>query len=396
MIAAAAGAALALAGCGGSDPLANLPPGCRAKLPECLATQKICVAGPQCQACPEGQYATQTGVCSPIGTAITHDFSDFTSQAGQEILGLCQSWTLHNADEIWVNAVELDQNEASHHSNWLFVPDDRFDGPDGVWPCRDRMYDELSAALAGGVLYAQSTQATHEVQKFPNGAAVRIPPYSRIISDVHILNATNQAITGHARLSLYPLPLAEVKHKLAPFHLTFNTLDIPPNATSRTRGECELDSQFQAAFNHPLDAKIYFILPHYHALGRRLYVERYGGTRDGEVLLDAQGAVGEARGRAFDPPYDMTGADGLRFGCEFDNNTASAVHWGFGDQEMCELLGFTDSPLAWESSVRMIAVDPMFTDEPTYSGPCGTISFEYDFTKAGGKPPDGGTTPTDM
>src|SRR5262245_66589634 len=105
-----------------SDPLAHLPPGCRDMLPQCLAVQKICVAGPTCQACPDGQYATNEGTCAEIGTAMVHDFSTFTAQPGEEILGLCQSWTMNNPTELWVNAVELSQDEASHHSNWIYVP----------------------------------------------------------------------------------------------------------------------------------------------------------------------------------------------------------------------------------------------------------------------------------
>jgi hypothetical protein len=376
--------ALCAVGC--DDPLSHLPPGCRDKLPECLGKQQICVDGPVCQKCPHGSYASPTGTCDPIGTPMAHDFAMFTTQGGEEILGLCQSWTLNNATELWINGVELEQDEASHHSNWLFVPDDKFPGPDGVWRCKERSYDQLSAALAGGVLYAQSTQATHEVQKFPNGAAVRIPPYSRIISDVHILNASAQPVTGHIRLTLYPLPLEEVKIKLSPFHLTFDALDIPPLSQSRFQGSCELDSSFQAAFNRGVDAKVYFILPHFHALGRRFAVQRMGGKRDGETLFDAYGASGDARGLAFDPPIDLTGDEGLRFACEFDNPTDKRVRWGFGDQEMCELLGFSDSKLAWESSIHKIDPNAQPGTLPTFTGPCNTLAFEYDFNKAGGPP----------
>jgi hypothetical protein len=379
--------AAAAIGCHANDPLANLPPGCAAMLPSCLAVQKICAAGPACQACPDGQYAASNGVCSPIGTAMTHDFAEFTAQGGQEILGLCQSWTLDNSTELWINAVELDQNEASHHSNWLFVPDDKYPGPDGVWPCSDRGYDQLTAAIAGGVLYAQSTQATHEVQKFVNGAAVRIPPWSRIISDVHILNAAPTPVTGHARLSLYPLPLAQVKIKLVPFHLVFSKLDIPPTATSRSQAKCDVDSSFQSAVNHALDAKVYYILPHFHALGRHFFVKRMGGAHDGQVVFDATGAAGEARGRAMDPPIDLAGDDGMAFGCDFQNDTPDPVHYGFGNQEMCELLGFADSPLAWESTVTAVGADTSAAGAlPTYTGPCSTLAFQYDFTKPGGPP----------
>ena len=64
------------------------------------------------------------------------------------------------------------------------------------------------------------------------------------------------------------------------------------------------------------------------------------------------------------------------------------MHWGFGDQEMCELLGFADSPLAWTSQVNMVAPDASAASPmPVYSGPCATIAFTYDFTKPGGPGP---------
>jgi hypothetical protein len=380
-----------LAGCGSApDPLANLPAGCNKMLAHCLSIQQICAEGPVCQACPDGQYAAKTGVCRPIGTAITHDFPEFTSgPSNPEIIGNCRSWTLNNSSELWINAVELTQNEDSHHSNWFFVPDNSYPGGDGIWRCTDRGFDELGAALAGGVLYAQSTQATHEVQKFPNGAAVRVPPWSTIVSDTHILNASLMTVTGHARISLYPLPAAEVKVKLAPFHLGFTALDIPPMTASRSQAQCELDSAFQSAFNHDLNAKLYYILPHYHALGTHFFVTHMGGSRDGQTVFDASGAIGEARGLAFDPPLDLSGDDGLRFGCDFDNETPDTVGWGFGNQEMCELLGFTDSSLAWTSEVRSVKPDTTApaTAMPTFTGPCGTLAFTYDFNKAGGPGP---------
>jgi hypothetical protein len=380
-----------LAGCGSSsnnEPKVPLPAGCDAMLSQCLAEQKICADGPTCAVCPDGQYAASNGLCKPVdGTLMQHDFPEITSMGGQEILGNCRSWTLNNPTELWINAVELDQDEASHHSNWLFVPDDQFDGPDGIWRCHDRSYDELTAALAGGVLYAQSTQATHEVQKFPNAAAVRIPPYSRIISDVHILNATQATVTGHARLSLYVLSPSELKTKLAPFHLGFNTLDIPPMMSSRNAASCDLYSAFESAFNTPPNAKLYYILPHFHALGYHFFVKHVAGPRDGQLLFDSTGAVGEARGRAFNPPLDLTGDEGLAFGCDFDNPTPDTVGWGFGNQEMCELLGFTDSPLVWDSSIGMVTQADSQDGLPTYSGPCATVAFQYDFNKAGGPGP---------
>jgi hypothetical protein len=392
--------ALAFAGCGGSGKDASSTAGggptpsgasCATLAKECKINQQICVGNDgdaKCQACAEGTYAAPSGKCESLGkAALSHEFAMFTVQPGEEILGKCQSWTLGNATELWVHTVELVQDEASHHSNWTYVPSDRFEGPDGVWTCKDRGYNQLSAALAGGVLYAQSTQATHEIQRFPNGAAVRIPPYSRIIGDVHLLNTSTQPITGRAKLNLYDLPKSEVKVKLVPFHLTYEGLDIPPQSESRFYGECALEQTFQDAAKSPFDMVVYYALPHTHALGRRFFLSVIGGPKDGLSLVNVEGFNGEARGFAYDPPIDLKGATGLRFGCEFTNPRTVPVKWGFGDQEMCEMLGFAAAPIAFEAEVKTANAAGKDGSKLLFTGPCTTFGAKWDFEKPGGPPP---------
>lgn len=385
-------APLLLAACGGAEETLPAPVDpCAELVSECLGTQKACVSdqsGPHCEACPEGKFAASSGACAAIeGQAYVHDFSDFTVQVGEEVLDKCQSWTLNNPEEIWFNAVELVQDEASHHSNWIFAPDNQFNGPDGVWSCKDRNYSQLTGALAGGVLYAQSTQAAKEVQKFPVGAAVRIPPYSRIISDIHLLNVTDAPVTGHARLTIYGLPAADVKVKLTPFHLSYNGLNIPPHATSRFVGECNVGEKFPGAVGAPFAMKVYYALPHTHALGTRFFTEILGGPSDGASIIDVAGFNGEARGRAYDPPIDMKGSLGFRFGCEFTNPRSEAVGWGFGDQEMCEMLGFAESRAGFDSSVDTAKPDGSDGKTQVFTGDCSTTAFQWDHDKPGGPGP---------
>jgi hypothetical protein len=384
------GVLLLLLACGGDDDAALSstgdppePTSCaQADASACRVDQKACVleaGAPVCTPCERGQYVTQAGACAPIGgQAMTHVFADFTTQPGEEVLGLCQSWTLGNETEIWVNAVELVQGQQSHHSNWTFSPEDRFPGPDGVWDCDERDYDQLSAAVSGGVIYAQSTQAPREVQKFPDGAAVRIPPRSRIIGDVHLLNVTSEPATGHAELTLYVVPPEEVAVGLAPFHLTYDTLAIPPHARSRFSGTCELAQDWQATTGGPVAMKLYYALPHTHALGRRFFLQASGGPRDGEMLLDVQGFNGEARGTYYEPPVDLAGITGLTFGCEFDNPRDEVVEWGFGDQEMCEMLGFIEAPVAFESRIQEVVPAGTDGDMPLFTGACSNLLLPWD------------------
>jgi hypothetical protein len=365
------------AGCGDNvEPVDEAEAACdAADVAMCLVNQHACVLeddGARCVACEVGQYAAQDGQCTAIaGTALHHVFADFETPPGEEVLGLCQSWTLDNDAELFVNAVELVQNEASHHSNWTFVPEDRFDGPDGVWPCDERGYDQLSAALAGGVLYAQSTQAAKEVQKFPDGAVVRIPARARVIGDVHLLNPTDYPISGHAEMTIYSLDASDVRVRLAPFHMTYDGLDIPPQATSRFTGDCDLSD----AFGPSLAMTLYYALPHTHALGTRFFFEVLGGPDDGRSLLDVDGFNSEARGRLYDPPLDLAGATGLRFGCEFENPRDVSVGWGFGDQEMCEMLGFAEMDVVFESRVDEAVAAGTDGATQLFTGSCSTLSI---------------------
>lgn len=368
-------------GSGSSSGSSTLVPCAQAEIDHCRVDQKACsldAGKSNCFACAVGEYADEKGMCSPIaGTPTTHDFAEFTTETGNEVLGLCQSWTLGNDTDVWVNTVELEQDMMSHHSNWTFSPESKYPGEDGVWPCKDRGYDQLSAAVAGGVIYAQSTQATHEVQRFPPGAAVRIPAHSRIIGDVHILNVLDTSVTGHTRLTLYTLPEAEVVHKLTPFHLTYDELDIPPHASSRFSGTCTLDADYQAAVGAPYAPKVYYALPHTHKLGTRFFLDVVGGPLDKQSLIDVVGFNGEARGRNYDPPIDLAGSTGLAFGCEFENPRDEAVHWGFGDQEMCEMLGFMEMDAAFES--RISEANPMGSDGDIalFGGPCSSVMIPW-------------------
>jgi hypothetical protein len=366
---------LASLSCTGGSP-AHVP--CAAAdVTHCLITQQACDASgaaATCQHCGNGEHPSAQGACEPIdGTPITHDFPDQTIAANSELLAHCRSWTLNNETDLWVTAVELTQHEASHHSNWTYVPDDLYPGPDGIWTCADRGYDQLTAALSGGVLYAQSTQAVHEVQAFPNGAAVRIPAHSRIVSDIHLLNVTSQDVTGHVELSIYTLPRAEVRTPLTPFHITIQDLQIPPHEQSRFETTCELATGFERAAGMPIGMHLYYSLPHTHALGTRVFLQAVGGPLDGQTLLDVRGTPGEARGLAYDTPIDLAGLSGMHFGCEFENPTTDVVHWGFNDQEMCEMLGFIESPVAFEGSVSATTNTGTDGTMPVYSGSCSTI-----------------------
>lgn len=373
-----------------ADVVAPVDPKCAPILDGCLTRQRTCVVEndeAKCRACPAGQFpARDNGACKPLpGLATVHDFGTQTITSGQEIGSLCQTWILDNDQELWVNAVEMDNDGGYHHSNWFFVPENYQNWPTGPWvDCYSEGFHEIDAALAGGVLYAQSTQVKRELQKFQAGAAVRIPPRSRIITVTHLLNYLPDTLTTGLRLTIHTLPRAEVVTPLSPGQLVYSDLAIPGKATSTFGGTCDMATTYASLFDgKPLDVKLHYVLPHYHDLGDGFEVRLVGGPRDGEKIVDLGSYSTDPFGFAFDPPIDMTGATGLSFKCRYRNPRDATVHWGIGDQEMCEALLFFESPMAFTAGVTKTLSETTVPDGEDagvreFTGECGVIGFPFD------------------
>lgn len=345
--------AASIAACGGDDAAAGAGQQAAAAGSAGAAGSGAAGAGGAPFECPPGKIEASAGVCvdEPAGEKMVHAFAEETIEAGGEVTSLCRSWTLGNETETWVHAVQFRQNEVSHHANFVFVPDTEYAGDDGFWSCPDRGYDFYQATSKGGLLYPQSTQATVELQAFPDGAALRLPPHTRIVSDVHLVNATKEAVTGHATLTLYTVPKEQVKTKLSPFHIEYVDLHVPPHGDARYSTSCEIAAPVSAATGVPWAPKLYYTLPHTHQYGKRVFLEILGGPNDGTKIFETAAYDGAAHGRAYDPPIDLTGAKGFRYGCEFRNPTDGELQWGFAAGEMCEIFGFVnDAPFFWATA----------------------------------------------
>lgn len=332
------------------------------------------------------------GPCDPSHDTceLSRHLSTTTVAPGQEISGLCQSWTLNNPEEIWVDSVEMHNGGGYHHSNWFFVPDDLYLQPDGAWNCRDAGFDELVAAVAGGFLFAQSTQVSDEDQTFQDGAAIRIPPYSRIVGSTHLLNVGEVSLDSPMDLTIHTVKPEDVRVKLVPSRATYFDLHLAAGKASTVSTSCEIAQNYQREIGMPLKERIHYALPHYHKLGTSAEIALIGGPRDGEVILHNQG-FGEVSGKAFSPPIDLAaaGATGLKFTCSFMNPTTREVQWGIGDQEMCEFALFVDSDMAFDGSVHdgtsaLVGQGP--GGEDLHEGPCDMFTLKWDFNNPGGLP----------
>jgi hypothetical protein len=292
-----------------------------------------------------------SGDASPAGGDLRTELPVIDVEPAEEITDLCYSWTLDNEEELYVNRVTLTATPGIHHSNWYFVPDRFYEGPDGLWPCDDRMFFQEIAAGAGGVLFAQSTQSTDETQQFPAGAAMVLPPHARVVSNLHLLNYGRETLHTRISLELGALTEEELEVKLTGLAMFYYPLEIPPRARSEFTVECDFDATHRTALGRPLDFSLYYVLPHYHGYGDVLNVSAVGGPRDGETVWETHAGLGEILGGPLDPPFELTGARGLRLTCVYDNPEDRTIRWGNGDGEMCVAFGYVDSENTWSGVV---------------------------------------------
>ncbi len=304
----------------------------------------VAVATMTASACGDNLAPADDGSDLP-GHHVYH-FGPYQLAAGEEHPAQCVSLTLGNELPMFVNEVSLTAGPGFHHSNWFWVPDSSYPGPDGTWPCDDRGFQEPLAAAVGGVLFAQSTQATAETQAFPPGMAIPIPPHARLVAGVHLLNASDEPITTALDLMVRTIPAGELRTQLAGLSFTYQALALPPGRTSTFTVDCDFAELSQRLLGRAPDFNLYWVLPHYHGLGRGIELTATGAGGDVPVLA-TEGTVGEPLGKRLDPAFAMTGHTGLRFTCRFDNPGANVVGWGNSDQEMCVMLAFTDSELQW-------------------------------------------------
>ncbi len=279
-----------------------------------------------------------------IRADLSHTFEPVDVEPGGEVTA-CQSWTLNNDEPVFVSKIKQTNEGGWHHSNWLYVKEGIYPGPDGTWPCSERNFDQATAGVLGGVFFAQSTQAVTDLQEFPKGAAIEIPRRAMIIGNIHLLNLQSEPISSALHFDVETIDEEDVEIKLRPLVFTNEALDIPPQAESQFSMTCDFREIFNDKFGEMIDYNVYFVLPHYHEFGnyfRLGFVDRRGNE---EVIYEVNRGVGDPLGKQMKPPMSSNGATGVRMTCGYVNPTDEPIPYGLGGKEMCVFLAYIDADI---------------------------------------------------
>ncbi|PRP99042.1 hypothetical protein [Enhygromyxa salina] len=322
------------------------------------------------------ETGTDTGDNDLELATLTHRFGTLELSPYQETEP-CVQWTLDNEAPLYVQAVTLSNLGYFHHSNWFVVPNELYAGEDGYFKCSDRGFNELGAATAGSVLYAQSTQSFVEEQRTGAGAVIKIPPHHKVIADIHMLNVGPDTVTTDLFMTLEVIHPKDVEVVLAAIRASYIDLDIPAGEISKFTGVCDdFGKRYADATGKPIDMKLHYVLPHYHYLGNHFNLSFMGGPLHDQDVFTVDGFDASAIGGVFDPPLDLTDVEGIRYTCGYDNWRDVNVGWGIGDQEMCVMLALAETKVIMDMSVTggtaSVGVDENGVIE--YEGPCGVLA----------------------
>jgi len=241
-----------------------------------------------------------------------------------------------------VGGAKLTAPPGMHHGNVTSRP---ITPGVGVRPCEgdDTGGSGLDVVQGGSVLFGSSTQLEgEEWYSFPEGMGYRVKDDYEIVARMHFLNPTGEEVVAAPKYEWFTIDEATVTQELAPFFWQYGEFEIPPLSSLTVTGECFLAD---AAVEHPMH--IVTALPHMHALGRELFAEPIGGPFDGVRFVDSKGYDPENGVLVqFDPAVDLTQADGIRFGCTWDNTYDQTIVDGIGINEMCMVFGYSWPPTA--------------------------------------------------
>jgi hypothetical protein len=307
----------------------------------------------------------------PDPTAVqVYKFGPYTIDGGSEDTSKCVQITLHNDQPIYVNKVELTTGPGFHHSNWFFVPEHVFPGDDGTYDCDDRAFNQATAGIFGGVFFAQSTQSAHEVQQFPEGHVIKVPPHFKLVATIHLLNTGDEDLQLTPHIDVSPIRESDVTQKLTSVAFEYHPLGLPPQKQSRFSVDCDLDERSQAIFGTAPDFNLYYALAHYHKYGTGLTIDAVRDDGTASTIFTTRNAVGDSLGGMLDPTFSMAVYTKLRLTCDYFNNTDSTIYYGNGAGEMCVFLAFSDSPYIWAGG----AIDEGDPGTPTDVN--GVMSFQ--------------------
>ena len=218
------------------------------------------------------------------------------------------------ANDMWVEGFRAQSPQGTHHSVLTISTSSTQTGD----------YDCSAGSLDNEMLYAAGV-GTDDLN-FPAGVAMHIPAGTYINLNLHLFNASDNAISGTSGVLVKIVQQADVVHEADMMFSGSFLINVPSdNAPHVVHGNCQA----------PTDWHVFTLWPHMHQTATHQKWTYTEGTNAPVTMLDDDYVFAEQKNYPIADTLIKSG-DQIDTYCTYVNNTGSTMMFGDGsDKEMC-------------------------------------------------------------
>jgi hypothetical protein len=195
--------------------------------------------------------------------------------------------------------------------------------PDGAVSSTDT--PTCTGTSLGANLAFAATRGT-DAFSMPAGVGVRIPAGKQLLLSVHVLNATQQPLSGRTGIEVVRADPTQIQQQAEIIFANNAGIMIPPGPSVQT-GTCTLDA----------DSTIFSIIGHMHLTGTHFTTTAMPVGGAPQTLLDESYVFDSQKFVTLDPPVSLHKGDQIQTACTYQNPGPGTLTFGESTvkNEMC-------------------------------------------------------------
>lgn len=241
---------------------------------------------------------------------------------------------LGNAEDIYVNRVEIKMRQNSHH----FLMYD-FNNDISTLPALDVVrdirnadgsmnYKNMSPMLFH--VYVAGAQTPYMDYQFPDGVALKFPADAALDFNAHYVNKQRVPIEGEVNMNLHTIPVASVQKVAKTLNMANTEFSLSPNQKTT----------IYKTFTVKMKTYVFALTSHTHQLGEKFIIKIAGGARDGETVYTNTDWHHPLIVN-FSSPIVLNPGEGLTSVITYNNTKSKPVYFGLtSEDEMGIIFGY--------------------------------------------------------
>ena len=241
---------------------------------------------------------------------------------------------LGNAEDIYVNRVEIKMRQNSHHFLMYDFNDEITTKPalDVVRDIRNpngsMNYQNMFPMLYH--VYVAGAQTPYMDYQFPEGVALKFPAGAALDFNSHYVNKQDTPIEGEVNLNLHTMPVASVKKVAKTLNLGNTNFSLPPKQKTTVSKTYTVD----------VKTDVFALTSHTHQLGEKFIIKIAGGSRNGEIVYTNTDWHHPSIVN-FSNPIVLIPGEGLTSEITYNNTKSTTVYFGLtSEDEMGIIFGY--------------------------------------------------------